>query len=331
MNQLLLDLDGDLEKTIIAYKTRIASKKALPVFDIEHLSYLVGYDQQLIYDICNAQYKFYRSYTIKKKLGGVREIDEPLPTLKEIQRWLLDNIFSAYPVSRAARAYKKGNSVRGNASVHTRQPQVLRVDVRNFFGSILFTQVRDILYSIGYTQELSVVIANLCCLNGRLPQGAPTSPALSNIFMVDFDATMLSYAKANGLRYTRYADDIVISGKVRFEENLRFIKKELTKKTLRVNPDKTVLNRNGSRKMVTGLVVNDQVSVERSYRREFRQASYYIRRWGLDGHMKFRHIQKRNYLLHLIGVGNHIVSIHPGDDRARSDLHYLMQLSKQYV
>jgi len=319
--------DSDL---ITKYSSLLKANNVPIIFSIEHLSLLLGYSEELLYRVSNSPRHFYREFEIPKKSGGMRKISEPLPTLMEIQHWLLRNIFEKAAVSKAARAYKKGNTLRGHASIHTRQSFVLRIDLKDFFSSIKRFHVQKLIFEFGYTEQLSAIIASICCLNDSLPQGGPTSPAISNIYMKKFDENLLSLCRAERLRYSRYADDLTLSGHINPIHMIEKIKICLEPFDLNINHKKTLLMRKGSRQIVTGLTVNDFVSVGRNQKRNFQQAAYYIQRFGLDGHMRKIGANKRNYLDHLIGVGGFIVHANPSDYKSAEMLRYLKELKIIY-
>ncbi len=132
-----------------------------------------------------------------------------------------------------------------------------------------------------------MLLARMCCLNDCLPQGAPTSPALANIICRDLDADLLEYCLKNELRYTRYADDITISGQVVNTCIIRDARHTVKRHRFELNENKTNLLRKGARKIVTGIVVNEKMQAPRSLRREFRQNVYFIRKFGIDGRRSF--------------------------------------------
>ncbi|MGA0532226.1 reverse transcriptase family protein [Hansschlegelia sp. KR7-227] len=292
------------------------TSRNLPVlFDVSHLAHGLGYHEYTLYSITNDPSKFYRKFLVAKKNGGKRKIVEPLPTLKDIQRKLLRHIFQRIPTSRAARAYKYGFGVKGNAQLHRAQKYIVRLDFSDFFGSIRRAEVRNVIFELGYTARLASFISRLVTFDGSLPQGAPTSPAISNIVMREFDRVALDYCKDRNLRYSRYADDIVISGEtLHFVETVRYFRSLARRHGRVLNEDKTIIMPPGRRKVVTGLVVNEFVNVPRSYKRLIRQEMYYIRRFGLDAHLLNRKEARRNYLNHLLGKVNYVQFVRPSDE-----------------
>lgn len=173
-------------------------EKELPIiYDQYHLSLLVGYQYEYLLAASNSSEHFYRKFKIPKKNGDLREISEPLPSLKEIQHWILNEILYKLKVSKFAKAYVKGKSIKENARFHRNQKQVLTLDIKDFFPSIKVFKVIDIFKSIGYCDSVAVMLANLCCLDGSLPQGAPTSATLSNLVMIEVDNLISEFVECN--------------------------------------------------------------------------------------------------------------------------------------
>ncbi|KXO77725.1 hypothetical protein AYJ56_19715 [Brucella anthropi] len=179
---------------------------------------------------------------------------------------------------------------------------MLKLDIKDFFGSIKSFGVYDIYYNLGYTSQVAGLLSGLCTLDGELPQGAPTSPLISNLFLKDFDEYIFDYCKNNSIFYTRYADDMTFSSN---EDTMKHIigivRSRLSKHGLKLNQKKTSLSGKGARKFVNGIVVNEKPNILRSERRSLRQTMYYIKNYGIDGHIRVAKIDTPNYLDHLLG------------------------------
>lgn len=171
-----------------------------------------------------------------------------------------------------------------------------------------------------------MLLARICTLDGCLPQGSPTSPAIANIVCKRFDDEMLSYSISRGLRYTRYADDITISGDCVSRDLVKTIKERLITLGFKLNKEKTTILHDGSCKIVTGIVTNEKIQAPQKTRKEFRKNVHFIRKFGLDGHIARISENRRNYLRHLIGVGSFICWVNPNDKSSRNDLIYLREL-----
>ena len=157
------------------------------IFTQDHLCALLGFDPIYVYAVSNSPHNFYHYYQVPKKSGGKRSISEPLPNLKEIQRWILENILYRFEISPYAKAYIKNKSIKDNVRFHRRQRKVLSLDVKNFYNHLTDWMVYQLFIEVGYSESVAMMLTNLCCLNGSLPQGAPSSAALSNILMKNFD------------------------------------------------------------------------------------------------------------------------------------------------
>jgi RNA-directed DNA polymerase len=214
-------------RALLEYAFNLNSKNLPIIYDWEHFSLLVGYDSKYISGAFYKTTAFYRHYTIAKRSGGLREISEPLPSLKEIQRWILDNILYKCSVSNFAKGFVPERSIRENARFHRNQPKVLSLDLEDFFPSIKGGRVYNFFKRLGYQPKVAHLLTKLCTLNGSLPQGAPTSPALSNIISLRLDKRLSGFALKEKIRYTRYADDITFSGDFDEGQLIKFTRKVL--------------------------------------------------------------------------------------------------------
>ncbi len=308
------------------YAEKLISNGFPVIYNTTHLSGLVGYKKSYLKRAVVYTSYFYRYFEIRKKNGGKRNIAEPLPSLKEIQHWILKNILYKVPVSKHCKSYVPKIGIRNNAYFHRNQDVVLSIDVKNFFPSITFDSVQNTFLRLGYSNYLSNLFAKLCCLEGCLPQGAPTSPYLSNIFLKDFDDTISNYCVSENIRYTRYADDLTFSGNFDTNRIISIIAIELSKKGLIINEDKLRTARRHQKQIVTGVVVNEKLQAERSYRKNIRQEVHYIKCFGLQNHIKHRKIEKSNYLDHLIGKVNFVLVINPSDEEFIDYRNYLLSI-----
>ncbi|RYD56630.1 MAG: RNA-directed DNA polymerase [Sphingobacteriales bacterium] len=292
--------------------------KDLPIiYNIKHFSLLVGYKETYLARAAETTFNFYRSFDIRKRNGKLRKIDEPLPSLKEIQTWILTNILYKLDCSKYSKAYKKKNSIKTNAKFHRDQDVVLSLDVKDYFGSIRVEDVEFFFADLGYEENLSGMLASLCCLNGSLPQGSPTSPYLSNLITIELDNDLSELAKLYNVRYTRYADDITFSGTFTVGVLINKAKEVATRYGFEINDKKTRAMGKHEQQLVTGIVVNTKkLQVSRERRKDLRQQLYYIQKFGLENHLAKRNINKRNYLQHLLGLTNHILMVNPKDEEA---------------
>lgn len=319
------------------YSEKLFQNKVPVIYNISHLSGLVGYRENYLKRAVLHTSFFYRNFYIPKRNGDKRRISEPLPSLKEIQLWILQNILYNVEISKFAKAYIPKHSIKNNVNFHSGQKIVASIDLKDFFPSIKVNKIESIFRSLGYSNYLSNLLAKICCFEdpvehglASLPQGAPTSPYLSNIYLKPLDEHVSKYCVERKIRYTRYADDLTFSGDFDFSELFSIVNTEVVKLGLKVNEKKTrILGRN-NRQVVTGVVVNDKLQVERKKRKEIRQTIYYIRKFGLDNHMKKLNIRKAHYIEHLLGKINFVLFINKEDTEFLKYKEYLMQIKNHH-
>lgn len=238
---------------------------------------------QLNFHAYDTKHRAYIDFQIpKKKRGEFRTISAPCPGLKVIQTCLCKILTDYYKPHAAAMGFVQGRSVADNAKVHVGQEYVYNIDLKNFFPSIKGGRIYKRLLAKPFLLDPATanMIVRLCCgvdENGVevLPQGAPTSPILTNIICERLDRKLSKLAKAYDLRYTRYADDITFSGvnnKFNPEGNFcqalkRIIEEE---EHLRINEDKTRVRGRNQRQEVTGLSVNEKANVSKDYVKQIR-------------------------------------------------------------
>jgi len=320
--------DDEYADRCLAY-ARPLFESGLPIiFDQAHFAQLVGYSLEYVLAASNAPRKFYRRFEIPKRSGGIRVIREPLPSLKEIQRWILENILDTRSIHRFAKGFVRGRSIRDNARFHVGQGVVLKVDIQNFFGSIHYERVLRLFRGFGYVEEVAVLLARLCTFRDGLPQGAPTSPAISNLLSTRMDQRISGYAKKNRLRYTRYADDLTFSGSLQVGDLISFVELVLQADGLRLNRSKTRMMEAHQRQVVTGVVVNERLNAPRELRRELRQISHYVGKFGLDSHLQQTNNLRSGFVKHAMGLATFVLFLNPGDRDAMELLSVLRPLAK---
>ncbi|SFE87846.1 retron St85 family RNA-directed DNA polymerase [Spirosoma endophyticum] len=322
-----LDYTKEAIDEYLSYAEHLHRAKLPIIFDQIHLSFLVGYKYEYLLGVSNAPQSFYKIFYIPKKNGEVRTISEPLTSLKEIQSWILKEILYKCKVSSNAKAYVIGKSIRDNARFHKKQNKVLTIDIEDFFPSIKINKVIGVFRRAGYSKAVSTLLARLCCTDNGLPQGAPTSPAISNLVMYYLDMRIFGFCRKRAIRYTRYADDLTFSGDFDDNELISFTRSILERKNLFINNQKTRLRKRHQQQEVTGVVVNEKLQVPRDYRERFRQELYFIKKYGLVGHVK--HINAGDpdrYIRVLIGKANFISQINPNDTEIKDYLKILYTL-----
>jgi len=244
--------------------------RSLSALDI---ALMLGISHQLVVRISNSTDTFYRHFEIKKKSGGSRLISSPKVFLKVIQRLLLDYFFINLIQHDAVHSFRKGLGIVTNASPHVGMQFVGSIDIEDFFGSIKSQHIRRALERNGFEHKSAELLSNLCTLNGSLPQGAPTSPVLSNAYLFEFDESLATFCKAKTLNYTRYSDDITISGDSReaVMAALIFAGKILKDEFgLAIQKNKTRIASRSGQQRVAGVVVNHSANPPRELRRRIR-------------------------------------------------------------
>lgn len=297
----------------LVYSEKLLKNNFPIIYNTSHLACLVGYKKKYLKRAAYFSDNFYREFEIAKRGGKSRKIAEPLPSLKAIQKWILYNILYSIPISNYAKAYVPKKNIKQNLYWHRNMEIVLTLDITNFFPSIKLDSIENIFYSLGYSRIVANLLAKLCTKDDCLPQGAPTSPCLSNIFMKNLDDSIAGYCKERKIRFTRYADDITFSGDFDHLEIIEFVKQELTQLGFVLNPKKTRLMTRNQAQIVTGVVVNKKLQIPFKKRNQIRQEMYYIIKFGLVDHMKRKKIKQRNFVLHLIGKINNILFLNPDD------------------
>ncbi|WP_297649792.1 reverse transcriptase domain-containing protein [Hydrogenophaga sp.] len=239
----------------------------------------MGLSPRLLGVLLHKPERHYRVFEIPKANGTPREICAPRTVMKLVQYFVLDYLLRAFPVHPAATAFEPGCSIKWNAVAHVGKRYVANIDVQNFFGSLTTKVVFKQLLRAGFKLNTAAFVARISSYRGSLPQGAPTSAALSNICMYEFDELLTSDSSASRVTYTRYADDITFSG-----DDLEAVRICIAKASdhlgalgLVLNRDKTRIFGQSSRQVVTGLVVNVKAQPTREYRRNLRSLLHHVK------------------------------------------------------
>lgn len=281
----------------------------------------------------------YVRFRIPKRSGGERTISAPMPRLKAAQHWILAHILTPLDgaLHHAAHGFRPQRSILTNAAPHVGRDVVVNLDLQDFFPTITWRRLRGLFRKLGYSEAVATVLALLCTeapldqveLDGRtwfvqrgpraLPQGAPTSPALTNLLCRRLDRRLSGMARHHGFRYTRYADDLTFSAdgdaaRKRVGALLRGVRLVIEAEGFVVHPDKTTVRRRGRRQEVTGLVVNQRPSVDRRAVRRLRALVFQLERDGLDG----KHWQGRTgdaLLPAILGFAEFVTMVDPARGR----------------
>ncbi|MEE4716252.1 trypsin-like peptidase domain-containing protein [Pseudomonas alliivorans] len=249
--------------------------------------------------------RHYLAFEISKKSGGKRKILAPTDKLKTIQGRIAGLLSKLYKPRAPVKAFLVGQSIVANARPHCRKKYVFNIDLENFFGTITFRRVRGMLMAKPYSlsPETASVIAHLTTVDGLLPQGAPSSPVISNMICASLDRELYSLAKRHRAVYTRYADDMTFS----FYTPIQYVPRGLVEwceldgkpnhysskvghelaaviaiQGFKINEDKVRLQGERERQLVTGLVTNQKPNVPRPYIRKTAALVHSVEKFGLE-------------------------------------------------
>lgn len=306
--------------------SKLNASGVAPILSLRHLSLLTGTSYRFLRHVISRSRKFepYRHYSVSKRSGGKRLLSEPQPMLRQVQRWLVDNVLNKVKPHPASHAFAPSSSVIGCARIHCGAKWLVKLDVSDFFESISEVRVYHVFASLGYPNLVSFELSRLCTCTfpvhwqdsryqsdtwhrsysygipsyndfrvGHLPQGAPSSPMLANLACRDLDAEIEEVCLALGWTYTRYADDICLSSLEGDRGKIGLLYHQIThllqRHCLRINPEKFVVSPPGARKIVLGLLVDgDRPRLLKEYRSALEAHLYYALKFGLEDHAKKR-------------------------------------------
>ena len=291
----------------------------------------LGINAKTLYAVSNNIGKHYHKAKLPKKSGDYRNLSVPDEVLKSIQKQIAEVLLIHMPVSRYAKAYRFGSSTLRNAKHHVGKQVVLKLDILHFFDSIRYSTVKDKVFPEEiYAEPLRILLTMLCYHKDALPQGAPSSPAITNIILYDFDEQIGRWCRECGIAYTRYCDDMTFSGDFDPAEVIRFVRLELKKMGFLLNEQKTKIQCPGQQQTVTGIVVNEKLSIPADYRRKLRQELYYCRKFGVQEHLQKigLEIPEDIYRMQLLGKVNYVLQVHPNDKDMLDARKWLQQLAK---
>lgn len=322
-------LEEGLKVAYLKYIEKLLANNLPIIFETEHLSLLLGRNEAYLNSVVHGAESHYREFKLKKRKGGFRKITVPYPALLECQRWIYKNLLSKVKISHYAHGFSKKKSIITNARIHVGQRHLLKIDLKDYFPSIKKSRVIAMFYNLGYSTEVAFYLASICCKNDCLPQGAPSSPIISNIISKSLDNRLYELCKKFDIRYTRYADDLTFSGDripVRFIE---YIKQIVETESFEINESKTQLHKKSGKRIITGVAVNsDTIKAPKKYKRKLFQKLHYIEKYGLVSHRIKLKIRNPNYLEALIGQLNYVLAIEPNNLKAQHYLSFLREIDK---
>lgn len=256
-------------------------------------------------------------------------ISAPNASLLTMQNTIYKRVLFQVNIHPAATGFRPKTSIVDNAEKHLGKEEILKVDIMDFFGSIKKHMVLEAFENIGYPREVAKVLTQLCVLNRKLPQGAPTSPALSNIIAYAMDVKLSALASEYNLTYTRYADDLTFSGDhIPMETILPAIEKTLASERFYIQKKKTKYLTKNKRKIITGISISsrEKLTIPKAKKREIRQKVHYILTRGLNTHQQHIGSKDPSYLKRVIGYLNFWHTVEPNNQYVISSLEALNKL-----
>jgi RNA-directed DNA polymerase len=328
-------LSTDKSINVLEYARNLRKKNLPVIFNIKHLSLITKIEKQFIYSsiLRQRQENDYKIFTIRKRDGKYRTIHAPNEKLKSIQSYINREILSKISPHHSCFSYHPNGGIKKCALQHTEAKLLFKYDLEDFFFHINEISIYKFFLELGYTSEISFQFARLCTTTrirefgkyiktykkqeiGVLPQGAPTSPALSNFLAKGLDEELTLFAESMNMIYTRYSDDITFSSSVFFSrEEIKKINSHIfsivRKHRFRINKNKTSVSRSGARKSVLGILVHDtHLRIHKFHRKKIDTFLYSIDKFGWDSAANYYNFASpyglANHLSGLITYINHI-------------------------
>jgi RNA-directed DNA polymerase len=293
-----------LTKTL-NYIDKLNNQNLPVIFSTQHLARLLNINFHKLNHIIEFRSNYYTYYIIKKRTKGHRRIIAPYSDISEIQNWIKINILDNLTPDINSTAYQKGNSIYNNAKIHENNEVVFNIDLEDFFETITERRVYGIFKSIGYAKNVAIDLAKICTIKISeekfeelnedvkihfedyiqldeyvLPQGACTSPSLSNLICRKLDSRFSKLANKLGLQYSRYADDITFSGATDNLPTIKLLRKIINEENFKINDNKVKLLKKGNRQMITGLLVDGKVRIPQKYKKEIFRHLRFCEKFG---------------------------------------------------
>lgn len=303
----------------------------LPViFETSHLAHHLQIASIDLNKLVDTTADYYRHFEIPKRKGGFREITTPQTILLGIQKWVLKNILEKATISDQTHGFAKRRSIITNAKVHLGQNKVLKLDLKDYFPSIKINRVLQVFKNFGYPPNVCYYLARLCCLNDSLPQGAATSPMLSNIITKRLDKRLAAVSNKIGLRYTRYADDLTFSGDKLDITIKNYLANIIRSEGFEVNDQKTKLITSRNKVFITGISIgSNALKLPKEKRRVLRQQVYYLKKHGIISVFKHRNIVDPMFIERLLGKLSFWAQIEPENEFVKSSISWLRNSKKE--
>lgn len=322
--------DNRIQDALLAYIQKLILNNTVVILDFNHLALLLGIKSNILSNMIMGSNSFYYNFEIPKRSGGTREIYAPYPVLLNAQRWIYENIIQSQPLHENSKGFKINTSIADNAKVHINQKVLLKMDIKDFFPSIKMNRIISIFRKLGYTKKISFYLASICCLDGVIPQGAATSPCLSNIIAKRLDYRLSGLAAKFNLAYTRYADDFTFSGDAIPVKVIDYVERIVKDEGFVINREKTRLIGEKQRKIVTGVSISSgKLTIPKEKKREVRKNIYYLLKNGLFEHQKQINSSDPIYVERLLGYLYFWLSIEPENEYVIKSIDKLKCYSNQ--
>lgn len=304
------------------YTNRISTEALKIPFlnSFDDLASVLSLSKTQLYVLINIKNRCYSQVNIPKKDGSIRTLHVPSYTMKIVQKWIYEEILKQITPSQYSRAFiPKHHGIKETLNDHVNQSYVLCMDLHDFFNSIKKKRVFCFFLSLGYNVEVSNLLTELCTYDDALPQGAVTSPYLSNLLCFRFDSRLSGLCKKRGITYSRYADDMYFSSnnKVQLLKIIKIVYEIARTEGFVINNHKTRFYSNNHKKLILGIGVNDcQCHVLKEYKRLIRSEI-------------FNCVKNGNYSIrnHILGKISYVKDIEP--DYLSSIKEYIVKLSQK--
>lgn len=321
-----LGLSDKLVGNALSQASQVERNGAPSILTLRHFAHRMDVDYKFLRRaISDVNSEFYRDFWIRKRSGGQRRIVVPHSRLMAVQRWISREILATQPVHEISHAYSKHSSIRKCAEQHVGAGWLVKLDIHDYFESISDRRVYAVFRAIGYQPLVAFELARLCTrvwvkppnefepeltipnaerrgiavykrrYMGYLPQGAPTSPMLSNLVSRNLDADLLTLASVEGMVVTRYSDDITFSApskmfsRERAATLIRRTREILIRHEFSLHEKKIAISPPGGRKIVLGLLVDgDRPRLTKAMRARIADHVRGVDRFGLRAHQAER-------------------------------------------
>lgn len=273
MHELIIALGDCVDGDEIQEIARLTDLGLPPVTSREVLGTMLGVNPGILWSFGEHSKRHYTQFSIHKGLGKPpRIIHAPRVGLKIIQKWLTFHLSAKKKIAPHVYGFVSGRSHISAAQVHCSAHWVYSVDIKNFFPTTPLVEIKQAYKTLGYNDDSASLLAKLSCLNGYLAQGAPTSPFLSNLVLSEVDQKLSVLAEMHLVKLSRYADDVVFSGKGDCPSNLpQEIQTIFERTPWKLSPDKEELRKLPNRLKVHGLLVHHkEIRLTKGYRNRIR-------------------------------------------------------------